>query len=1237
VYLALDREAGEHVALKKLSRMNPVSVLRFKREFRALANIHHRNLVQLYELEHAHDGWCLTMELVEGIELLRGLGTIQAPSEAVTRDHRDARVAQHENDEARLSKLVDAFSQLAQAIHAIHQAGFLHRDLKPSNVMLEREGRVVVLDFGLVRELTPSTTVSMDGVTAGTPAYMPPEQVRGEELSEASDWYAFGVMLYEALSGALPIDGRSAIELLQRKLQHDPAPLSRRDVPPALRDLCTRLLRRDPLERPTAREVIEALSLNTEPRIRPHAEAETSLPAEPQTAQSAAELFGRDAERVQLGAALETALREHTTVAVHVRGPSGAGKTALVQAFLSESGALPVALSGEPLLMRSRCYEREAMPFKAIDGAVDALATHLMSLDDFRAARVLPPDVSALTALFPVFERVPAVRRVMASNKTKVQGEVIQLRRRAEEGFRHLLHALAAMRPLVIWIDDLQWGDLDSTLLLQDWLRRPIQAPLLLVLTYRGDEVASNTCLSALVSAAARSAQLACQVELDLQPLRESDVHSLCSQRISGHTALAPPVIARIVRDARGNPYLATQLAALARAKLERGETDLTALSVNELVLHTSALLHEPAQRILRVLAVAGRPLALRIVLGAAEVERAGRGYIHELQSLRLVRTRYVADTPLLEVYHDGLRESVHASLSDSERQRIHASLLQTLLHDRHADPAWLHELALGAGERSKALQFGVRAAQLASENLAFERAAELYARCVQLADSEHRSALLWKELAVAHARCSRGIQAADAYLKASAGMQRTDRAALVQLAASHLVRSGRFDEGERLVQQVMADLRIRVPTSDIGLYAAIGLERARIAVLERVVKPRKDVVLPPAELQIGMFYGLLALDTQCYMPLRATLFQTRATRLCFQHGESQTTARAYCMNAVLSTLSADGAAASRVHEMLARAEALIDREANPDTAAELYAARATCAMFLGHLASAIEPSRIAEELYASKSVGGELGGGYFFMFVVRLSRISALQFLGRHIEAADEVRRLLVDADATSNRCAALQATTVRTVVEQAESGCRDSRSRLDAERTELPSGTSVLHMLHLLAVIRTACATGDHDWASGCYAELEPKLAASPLWNSAYLVCMLRQNHARLVLNQQVASGSSADPEPLVREHVRWLAKKGPLPLRKSAPLRILARVALLRGERESAAELLQTSRREQVAVGAADDAERDRYALGLLIGGDEGTQLTTAASAALRAMGLCDPERDIRTYFPELVHGA
>ena len=268
-------------------------------------------------------------------------------------------------------------------------------------------------------------------------------------------------------------------------------------------------------------------------------------------------------------------------------------------------------------------------------------------------------------------------------------------------------------------------------------------------------------------------------------------------------------------------------------------------------------------------------------------------------------------------------------------------------------------------------------------------------------------------------------------------------------------------------------------------MYAAIGWERTRIALLERLVKPRADVVVPPDVMRVCMTYAMLALDTQCYTPLRATLFQMRATRMCFQYGEQQTTARAYCMNAALSTLSADDRAAEHVYEMLAHAEALIDREKHPAALLELYCSQSTCAMFLGRLADVIAPARAAEELLTSNPASGE-HGDYFYVFVVRTARVSALQFLGRHREAAELARLLLDDAEATNNRCAALQVTMARTSVEQVQSCCRGSRARLDAERNELPHTTiSVLHLLHVISVIRTACLTGEHTWALEIFAD--------------------------------------------------------------------------------------------------------------------------------------------------------
>lgn len=1221
VYVALDRETGERVALKTLTRMTPLNVLRFKREFRALANIRHRNLVKLYELEHSDSGWFLTMELVEGVSLLHGL---------------DANV---DDAQARERMIFERFHQLAEGVQAIHQAGMLHCDLKPTNVMLEHDGRVVVLDFGLIRELSASgEQMSLDGTTSGTPAYMPPEQARGEELTPASDWYAFGAMLYEALSGVLPIDGRNAMQLIQRKLHNDAPSLPRTAAPRTVRHLCAKLLQRNPQERADAQQVLQVLSHALDRGQRDDVSSVSSdfntlsadaFVPDTQTGQAIPELFGREAEHLQLEAALAACMRERTMVCEHVRGLSGSGKSSLVQSFLTHS----VAVADEPLVLRSRCYERETMAFKSIDGLVDALVKFLLTLDEIQVAHLLPLNFATLTALFPALERIPAVQTLMSgAPRGANQGDSLQLRRRAEEAFRRLLKAIAHLRPLVVWIDDLQWGDLDSAQMLQDWLARPFDEPVLLILSYRSDETATSVCLSALLSAEAKRAQSVQQHEIDLRPLKDSDIHALCASRIGASHSVAP-LVAQIVRDAQGNPYLATQLTALARAKLARGDKDLRSLSVDDLVLHTSAMLSDAALQLLRVLSVAGRPLAPRVALAASNIVSDQRARLHELQTLRLVRTRDVSGAKLLEVYHDRVRTSIDGALGEAERKAIHRTLLQMLRSNGSSDAAWMYELALGAGERGLARHYGLLAADTAHANLAFERAAELYERTLPLTGSDAERSQVLQKLALAQVHCRRGKRAANTYLEASSLTQGPERIELLRLAASHLLRSGCFEEGEQIVQQVLQGLDIRVPETELGLYAAIGWERTRIAVLERTVRVRADAAVPPEAMRIGTLYAMLALDTQCYMPLRAALFQMRTTRMCFQYGERQTTARAYCMNAALASLSAER---SRVDQMLARAEALIDIRNDPATTFELYCTRTMCAGMLGRMTDAIEAARVAEELYASNNAGGELGD-YFYMFLVRAVLCSAWQGLGRHREAGEEVRRLLADAAATDNRCAELFATQVRTGHEQAENCCRDSRARLDAERAALPTRELTgLHLVHMISVMRVGCVAGEHAWAFALYDDFAPKLEASPLARGFYLVYTLRLYHARLVLNRIVAqrdSGSASEPLRAIRADLRWLERRAPAEFRLPAVTQLQARVAAISGNRARAAELLEQSRLAHVALGAADDVERIRYAQGLLLGGEQGTQLTAAANAALLRLGVQMPEQEMRGFFPEL----
>ena len=150
----------------------------------------------------------------------------------------------------------------------LHHRGIIHRDLKPSNVLVHRDGHVAILDFGLAAELQKATdmTQTRSGLFAGTPRYAAPEQMFGER-SEASDWYAMGTMLYEALTGEAPFQGRGQVALLRQKQEQEPPQLSGREgLPSDLAELADGLVRRDPDRRLTADAISEQLGLNQDTR-----------------------------------------------------------------------------------------------------------------------------------------------------------------------------------------------------------------------------------------------------------------------------------------------------------------------------------------------------------------------------------------------------------------------------------------------------------------------------------------------------------------------------------------------------------------------------------------------------------------------------------------------------------------------------------------------------------------------------------------------------------------------------------------------------------------------------------------------------------------------------------------------------------------------------------------------------------------------------------------------------------
>src|SRR5438309_10056148 len=141
------------------------------------------------------------------------------------------------------SRLRSGLRQLAEGVNRLHEMGKVHRDIKPSNVLVTDEGRVVILDFGLVEDIEPE---ARDTLLVGTPDYMSPEQGAQLPISNSSDWYSVGVMLYEALTGVLPFTGRFFEVVMHKRTRKPVQPREiNYEAPPDLNDLCMRLLRPD--------------------------------------------------------------------------------------------------------------------------------------------------------------------------------------------------------------------------------------------------------------------------------------------------------------------------------------------------------------------------------------------------------------------------------------------------------------------------------------------------------------------------------------------------------------------------------------------------------------------------------------------------------------------------------------------------------------------------------------------------------------------------------------------------------------------------------------------------------------------------------------------------------------------------------------------------------------------------------------------------------------------------------
>jgi len=1020
VHEALDRERGERVALKVLQALDPEALYRFKREFRALADVHHDNLVRLHELVSEGEQWFFTMELVDGLDFLSAASdaTMATADNRINRINRINgldRTLQLGPDElsslagsgptsprrpADPQRLRPLLRQLALGVVALHRRGLQHRDLKPSNVLVTATGRVVILDFGLVLEAqTRRDRSSSPGQIVGTIEYMAPEQAAGLPSTPASDWYSVGVMLFEALTGELPFSG-DLICVLRDKLERDAPDPRIRDpgLPGDLAALCLALLARDPDDRPGDDELL-ALLVDESGPAQPRA-SHTTMAALPgmSSAEGATPLLGRGDVLATLDEALADARAGQASV-VLLRGAAGLGRSAVLARFVAERERdLP-----RSVVLVGRCSERESVPYKAIDGVIDALARELHGRDEAAVDSLLPPHVHTLARLFPVLRRVPAIARSRSgSGDDRLAPH--ELRQQAFEALRGLLARLAASGPPVLVIDDLHWGDLDSAALLRELLAAPDPPPLLLIASHRS-EASDDACVRALRDGL-RDHPLRMHRSVELTALAPADATALAHARLAGSPRQGEA--AAIASEAGGNPLLIVEL-----CHFVAGATDLDALaraaSFDALLRRRIAGLDLESRALLEVVAVAAEPIDPRVV---GEVARHPGDWHPILAALRrehLLRSHRVAGQTHIEAFHERVRVAVLVDVDPARVRAIHGALADALERCDTPDIERLRVHLQAAGETARAAAYTLQAAARASAALAFERAAALYRDALAHATADERprlEVLLGDTLA----NDGRGVEAAEAYLRAAEALHGDEALDLLRRAGFERLRSGQIDEGLAVLEKVLASVDMGLSASrGLALLALLG-HRVALALRGLRFRERRESEIPPALLRrADVAWSIGASGLGMVDDIAAGEFQSLALRLALRAGDPMRICRALAGEVAFSAVGGTRSV-RRTARLLHTARTLAERLDQPHARGTVAMTAGIAAYLGGRFREAADACAAAEPILRACS------GSAWELINANLFGLQAQVYLGELAAIAARVPGLTREAERRGN-----------------------------------------------------------------------------------------------------------------------------------------------------------------------------------------------------------------------------
>ncbi len=1195
VYSAQDLETGRTVALKTLQWRDGEEMLKLKREFRALADLAHPNLVALYELVASEAGVFFTMEQVQGRPFVAQARMSVGP---------DGRSLSPVGYDA-LRGLV---RQLVEGVDALHAAGRLHRDIKPSNVLVSREGRVVLLDFGVAMALRGPTADPGEPTrkrVVGTIAYMSPEQSWAGEVGPPADWYALGVMLYEALTGEKPFSGTLVEVLAAKEALQIPRPIALAPAtPPELDRLVMRLLDPAAERRPSAADILLAIGVSTLGLRTVGATQEG--PVEP--------FFGRDAERARLAAIL-AAVGPGRPAVVGLSGAPGMGRTALVDHFLGE------VRKDVALVLSGRCHPSEDLPFKAVDGLVDALSRRLIDLDPERRRPLvsdLPPD---LARLFPVLAGVPGLPWPEEDTEDADAQADAASRDRALGGLRRLLERLSAGRPLVLWIDDLQWGDLDSARVLQALLSGPDALPILLILSWPDSDADAPPVLALAEGAPGMPALT--HARLHVGPLAPAAAQALAELWV-GRSAGAQ--IGAIVAESAGSPLVTAELARALRRNPGGGVPSLP-----QALARRIAELPAPQRRLLDVIAVAGHPGARRGGTGRG----GGR---HRGQHAGPGQRASAAPHP-----------QGPGGGRPSARRRGRLDRPERGGHPRAARPAGRGPaLACGgaggvAGRpcgpfwpaRRGAALWSCRRSAPGRPGLP-PRGQPLWPRRRPAADGGPERWRLLDAKGEAEARAGRSGESARCRAEAAnllATLQ-PDHPRILdmrRLAAEQYLRGGRVEDGQRELAKVLNGVGLKLPQDADHALRRLIFDRLRLRVRGLRFRPRPEADQPAAVLQRVDTCWTAAMGLCWVDSLRSAVFQSRYTLLALATGEPDRVARALATEAAFAANEGGAANRRRSAGALLTARQVLAQVEDPVTHAIVDICDSASAFFSARFRDAVSSAEAAELRLSERGQGAsweQLNAHVFGLWSrAHLGELGLLRAqLPRLIEAARERGDLLTAACLSSG---------VLGLAWLAEDRPEQARLRADDAMALWvhEAGFHTQHFMNLVARVQLDLYQGEPEAAWLRLEEALPRMKKALMLRLQFVRMEVTWLRGRVAVACLAAGRGPLAPEDLharAQALARTLSRED-LPWGLVLATGLQAGLAAASGDTDGAKSSFEKAISAYDGLDMALHREAARWRLGGLLGGEEGAAARAQAEAWLQERGVVRPERLVAVALP------